>query len=53
MACALIERKVTLGELVDPVVQRADIQASMKRVKVTLLDDYDPVHSRNTRRGTR
>lgn len=43
MACALIERKVTLGELIDPVVQRADIQALMQRVKVTLLEGYDPV----------
>ena len=43
MACALIDRKVTLGELVDSVVQRADIQALMPRVKVTLLEGYDPV----------
>jgi 2-methylcitrate dehydratase PrpD len=42
MACALLERKVTLSELVDPVVQRADIQAMMKRVKVTLINEYDP-----------
>jgi 2-methylcitrate dehydratase PrpD len=41
MACALLERKVTLSELVDPVVQRADIQALMKRVKVTLVTEYD------------
>lgn len=44
MACAAIERKVTLGELVDPVVQRNDIQDLMKRVKVTLLTEYDTVH---------
>lgn len=44
MACAVIERKLTLGELVDPVVQRDDIQQLMKRVKVTLLTDYDEVH---------
>ena len=43
MACALAERKVTLAELVDPVVQRADLQALMKKVKVTLLTDYDKV----------
>lgn len=43
MACALAERKVTLSELVDPVVQRADLQALMQRVKVTLLTDYDTV----------
>jgi len=43
MACALIERKVTLGGLTDPVVQRADIQALMPRVKVTLLEGYDPI----------
>lgn len=43
MACALIDRKVTLGELIDPVVQRADIQALMPRVKVTLLEGYDTV----------
>ena len=43
MACAVLERKVTLNELVDPVVQRADIQALMKRVKVTLITEYDPV----------
>jgi len=43
MACAIAERKVTLAELVDPVVQRADLQALMKRVKVTLLTDYDKV----------
>jgi 2-methylcitrate dehydratase PrpD len=42
MACALLERKVTLSELVDPVVQRPDIQALMKRVKVTLITEYDP-----------
>jgi 2-methylcitrate dehydratase PrpD len=42
MACALLERKVTLSELVDPVVQRADVQAVMKRVKVTLSTEYDP-----------
>jgi 2-methylcitrate dehydratase PrpD len=41
MACALAERKVTLSELVDPVVQRADLQALMKRVRVNLLDEYD------------
>lgn len=41
MACALLERKVTLSELVDPVVQRADVQALMKRVKVTLITEYD------------
>lgn len=43
MACALLERKVTLAQLVDPVVQRADIQALMKRVTVTLLTEYDKV----------
>ena len=43
MACALAECKVTLAELVDPVVQRGDLQALMKRVKVTLLTDYDTV----------
>lgn len=43
MACALIERQVTLQELVDPVVQRADMQSLMKRVRVSLLDDYDEV----------
>ena len=43
MACALAERKVTLAELVDPVVQRPDLQKLMKRVKVTLLDEYDHV----------
>lgn len=41
MACALLERKVTLSELVDPVVQRADVQALMKRVRVTLITEYD------------
>jgi 2-methylcitrate dehydratase PrpD len=40
-ACALLERKVTLSELVDTVVQRADVQALMKRVKVTLITEYD------------
>jgi 2-methylcitrate dehydratase PrpD len=43
MACALIERQVTLRELVDPVVQREDIQALMRRVRTTLLDEYDAV----------
>lgn len=43
MACALLERRVTLSELVDPVVQRPDVQELMKRVKVTLLTDYDAV----------
>ncbi len=43
MACALAERRVTLGELVDPVVQRRDIQDLMRRVKVTLLTEYDTV----------
>jgi 2-methylcitrate dehydratase PrpD len=41
MACALLEGKVTLSELVDPVVQRADVQALMKRVKFTLITEYD------------
>jgi 2-methylcitrate dehydratase PrpD len=41
MACALIEGKVTLSELVDPVVQRKDVQALMKRVKYTLITEYD------------
>jgi 2-methylcitrate dehydratase PrpD len=43
MAVALSERKVTLAELVDPVVQRKDLQELMKRVKVTLLTEYDKV----------
>ena len=43
MACALAERKVTLAELVDPVVQRKDLQDLLARVKVTLLTDYDTV----------
>ncbi len=41
IACALAERKVTLEELVDPVVQRADIQALMQRVRVNLSTEYD------------
>jgi 2-methylcitrate dehydratase PrpD len=43
MACALAERRVTLSELVDPVVQRKDLQELLARVKVTLLDEYDTV----------
>ena len=43
IACAILERKVTLAELVDPVVQRADMQQLMKRVKATLLTEYDTV----------
>jgi 2-methylcitrate dehydratase PrpD len=43
MACALLLRRVTLSELVDPVVQRADVQALMKRVSVTLITEYDAV----------
>lgn len=43
MACAAAEREVTLAQLVDPVVQRDDIQALMRRVRVTLLDHYDEV----------
>jgi len=42
MACALVVGKVTLSELVDAVVQRPDLQALMKRVRVELLHDYDP-----------
>ncbi len=42
MACALLERQVTLAELVDAVVQRPDMQAMIERVKVTLITDYDP-----------
>lgn len=42
MACALLERKVTLCELVDAVVLRPDMQALVERVKVTLTTDYDP-----------
>jgi len=43
MACALIERRVTLVELVDDVVQRPDIQDLIRRVRVTLSSDYDPL----------
>ena len=43
LACALTERKVTLAELCDRVVQRPDLQALMQRVRVTLTDEYDPV----------
>jgi 2-methylcitrate dehydratase PrpD len=43
MAVALAERRVTLAELVDPVVQRKDLQELMQRVKVTLLTEYDKV----------
>jgi len=42
MACALIERKVTLVELVDEVVQRSDMQRMMQRVKVSINPEYDP-----------
>jgi len=42
MACALLERRVTLAELVDAVVRRADMQALMARVRVSLIDEYDP-----------
>lgn len=41
MACALIEHKVTLSELVDATVRRPDVQAMMKRVRVELIDEYD------------
>ncbi|WP_094853243.1 MmgE/PrpD family protein [Bordetella genomosp. 10] len=41
MACALLERRVTLAELVDPVVRRQDVQDIIPRVHVTLSTDYD------------
>jgi len=43
MACALLEERVTLAELVDSVVQRDDIQNLIRRVRVTLSSDYDPL----------
>ena len=43
MACALAERRVTLAELADATVQRADLQELMRRVHVRLLEEYDPV----------
>jgi len=41
MACALRERRVTLSELVDAVVQRPDVQQLMQRVTVHLIEEYD------------
>lgn len=41
MASALLERRVTLAELVDPVVQRKDVQDIIPLVRVTLSTDYD------------
>jgi 2-methylcitrate dehydratase PrpD len=42
MACALLQKRVTLSELVDDVVRRPDMQAMMKRVRVEPLTEYDP-----------
>ncbi len=42
MASAIVARRVGLRELTDEFVQRADIQALMRRVATTTTTDYDP-----------
>lgn len=42
MACALIARRVGLGELTDDFVQRADVQALMPLVSVQISTEPDP-----------
>ncbi len=42
MACALIARRVGLGELTDDFVRRPDVQAMMPRVSVQISSEPDP-----------
>lgn len=42
VACALVAKKVGLGELSDEFVLRADVQALFSRVQVTICKQYDP-----------
>lgn len=42
MACAVIAGKVGLAELTDAFVCRADVQALMRKVTITLDGEYDP-----------
>jgi len=42
MAAALISRRVGLAELTDAYVRRQDVQALMRKVRVTSTDETDP-----------
>jgi 2-methylcitrate dehydratase PrpD len=43
MAAAVISRRASLGEYTDEFVRRPEVQELMRRVQVTINQDYDPV----------
>lgn len=44
MASSLIARRVSLAELTDPFVRRADVQDMMRRVELDTTDEMDPAN---------
>ncbi len=48
MASSLIARRVSLAELSDEFVRRADVQAMMRRVELDISEETDPENPRST-----
>jgi 2-methylcitrate dehydratase PrpD len=46
LAMAIIARRATLTEVEDSFVQRPDVRALMKKVRITILPESDPVRHR-------